>query len=111
MAVLGIWRDRRSPQRKPAAMKMVIQRIAEVAEAFAWQAGVGGMETAGSIVSYLAAHPEHVEDFIAGRASVIDWPVRWHEHGRLTWHGKDGKIYDPQTVRQRRLIRQMEKGA
>lgn len=92
-----------------AAARAVIQRIAEAAEAVGWQAGVGGMETAGSIVSFLAAHPEHVEAFMAG-GSVLDWPVGWHEQGKLTWHGQDGKVYDPATARRARLIRKMEKG-
>jgi len=87
----------------------VIARIAEVSAAVAWQAGVGGMETAGSIISYLAKHPEHIDAFMAG-GSVLDWPIGWHEHGELSWHGADGKIYQPEDVRRHRLIKQMEKG-
>jgi hypothetical protein len=88
----------------------VIAQIVEYAEAIAWQAGVGGMETAGSIVSYLAAHPDQIDLLMSGKLSVLDWPVGWHEHGRLSWHGQDGKIYDPEKVRRHRLIKQMEKG-
>lgn len=76
----------------------VIAWIAEVSEAIAWQAGVGAMETAGSIVSYLAEHPEDVDAFMQ-IGSVLDWPMTWHREGRLSWHGQDGKIYHPEAVR------------
>lgn len=88
----------------------VIAKIVEVSNAIAWQADVGGMETAGSIVSYLATHPDQIAPLMAGELSVLDWPVGWHEHGCLTWHGQDGKIYSPEHVRRHRLIKQMEKG-
>lgn len=93
---------------KPSA---VIVRIAEVAQAIGWQAGIGGMETAGSIVSFLARHPEHIDDFMAGRTSVMDWPADWHTQGCLSWHGMDGKIHRPEEVRRARIIKQMEKGS
>lgn len=92
-----------------AESKTVIDRIVELSEAIAWQAGVGGMETAGSIVSYLADRPEHIPALMAGKLSVLDWPIGWHEHGRLTWHGMDGRIHKPEDVRRHRLIKQMEK--
>lgn len=87
----------------------VIAFIAKVSSNIAWQAGVGGMETAGSIISYLAKHPEHVEQFLID-GSVLDWPIGWHEQGCLTWHGTDGNIHDPETARQHRIIKKMEKG-
>lgn len=87
----------------------VIAKIVEAAEAIAWQAGVGGMETAGSIVSYLAQHPEQVDNFLAG-GSTHEWPVGWHTHGCLTWHGMDGKIWSPEAARRARVIKEMEKG-
>lgn len=76
----------------------VIRYIAAVAHAVGQQAGVGAMETAGSIVSYLAEHPERIEAFMAN-GSVMDWPARWHVEGCLTWHGADGKIHGPDDVR------------
>lgn len=97
------------PETKSEAER-VIARIAEVAEAIGWQAGVGGMETAGSIVSFLSAHPEHIDVFMDG-GSVLDWPIGWHEQGRLTWHGQDGKIHSPEDVRRHRVIKAMERGA
>lgn len=89
----------------------IIGLIADRASVFACQAGVGGMETAGSIISYLAKHPEHVDGFLSGETSMVDWPIGWHEQGCLTWHGRDGKIYDPATVRRARVIRKLERGA
>ena len=83
--------------------------IARISEVTAWQAGVGGMETAGSIISYLANHPEQIDAFMAG-GSVMDWPVGWHTLGSLTWHGADGKVHDPETIRRHLLIKKMEKG-
>lgn len=90
--------------------EMVIRRIAEAAEAIAFQAGVGGMETAGSIVSYLAEHPEDVPALMAGKLSVLDWPIGWHMHGRLTWHGQDGRVFSPEYARRQTLINQLERG-
>lgn len=81
-----------------------IKRLAEIAEAFAWQAGVGGMETAGSIVSYLAAHPEHIETVLEN--GPLELPIGWHEQGLLTWHAMNGKIMTP---RDARLMRQVKK--
>lgn len=72
----------------------VIRRIADAANSIAWQAGVGGMETAGGIVSFLAANPQHIDKFMAD-GSVIDLPADWHRNGCLTWHGMDGKLHQP----------------
>lgn len=89
----------------------VIARIAEVAEAIGWQANVGAMETAGSIVSYLARFPDQIEPFLSGESSPMDWPRGWHTLGSLTWHGQDGKIHRPEDVRRHVLIKKMERGA
>jgi hypothetical protein len=88
----------------------VIKRIAETSQAIGWQAGVGGMETAGSIVSFLAKHPERTEAFMSGSESVMDWPRNWHCEGVLTWHGSDGNVHSPEDVRRHRLIKDMEQG-
>lgn len=87
--------------------RSVIACIAQAAQQIGWQAGVGGMETAGSIVSYLARNPDKIAAFLAGD-SVLDWPIGWHEQGCLSWHGTDGKIHEPETIRQRRIIKKME---
>lgn len=88
----------------------VIARIVEVSQAISCQAGVGGMETAGSIVSYIAEHPDQIEPLMAGNLSVLNWPMRWHMHGCLTWHGQDGKIHSPEHARRATIIRAMERG-
>jgi len=85
----------------------VIARIVEMSQAIAWQAGVGGMETAGSIVSYLASHPEQIEPLMAGTLSLTDWPDRHHMHGVLSWHGADGKIYSPEYARRQVAIKKL----
>jgi hypothetical protein len=76
------------------AARVVIERIAKIAEVFAGPAGVGGMETAGSIISYLAEHPRDIEPCL--RFGVFELPMDWHMHGRLSWHSqKGGKVVWP----------------
>lgn len=90
----------------------IIKRIADIAEAIAWQAGVGGMETAGAIVSYLAEHPDHIETVLFG-GGVFETPVGIGDyplHGCLTWHAMNGKIMDPETARLARAAKRMERG-
>ena len=74
-----------------------IDWLANSAYAFAWQAGVGGMETAGSFVSYLAEHPEDIEPFCNGGAGEL--PDDFFRRGCLTYHASNGKIVHPQAVR------------
>ncbi|WP_294355849.1 hypothetical protein [uncultured Sphingomonas sp.] len=88
-----------------AQAELVIARIAEIATAVGWQAGVGGMETAGSIVSYLAKHPRDIEPCL--RFGVMELPADWHERGALTWHRQDGKVVSPEWVRRARTIKQL----
>lgn len=71
---------------EPVRASEVITRIADAARAVGFQAGVGAMETAGSIVSFLAANPHRIPDFMAG-GSILDWPFNWHCAGCLTWQG------------------------
>jgi hypothetical protein len=85
-----------------------IEYVAKVSEGFAHQAGIGGMETAGNIMSYLAEYPEQIEPFMNG--GVFEFPMDWFEHGRLTWHGRDGKIHHPVEARRQRIINRMKKG-
>jgi hypothetical protein len=70
-----------------------IELLATRSAEFAWQAGVGGRETAGGLISYLAAHPEHIEPFING--GIFELPMEWITEGVLTWHGLDGRVYAP----------------
>lgn len=86
-----------------------IAYVARVSEAMSQQAGVGGMETAGQIISYLAKHPDKLDAFL--NEGVFGWPMDWLENGCLTWHAQNGKIVHPDFVRRERLIKGMEKGA
>jgi hypothetical protein len=92
-----------------AQARLTIERIAKLAEQFAAEAGVGGMETAGNIVSYLAEHPRDIEPFL--RFGVLELPDDWHQRGRLTWHAKNGKIVRPEVARRARIIKSLERGS
>ncbi|WP_288803874.1 hypothetical protein [uncultured Novosphingobium sp.] len=81
----------------------LIEFIAKVSEDMALQAGVGGRETAGAIISYLALKPEHIEPFLNGGVSEL--PSEWIDGGRLTWHANNGKIVHPDEVREARAAR------
>lgn len=85
-----------------------IEKLADMAEAIGWQAGVGGSETAGQIVSYLAANPGDFDKVMAG--GILDLRPDWYAHGRLTWMGTNGQIVHPETARRARVIKQMERG-
>lgn len=74
-----------------------IEFVASVSEDMAWAAGVGGRETAGAIISYLALKPEHIEPFLNG--GIMELPAEWIEGGRLTWHSVSGKIVHPDEAR------------
>lgn len=80
----------------------MILRIAEVSHAVGLQAGVGGMETAGAIVSYLAMHPEDIEPFLNG--GFLELPSSLLEKGCLSWHAMNGKIVTPKQSRFGRII-------
>jgi len=87
-----------------------IQRIARSAECMADQAGVGGMETAGAIISYLARYPEWTGAFFK-HGSTFDLPDDWISRGCLTWHAANGKIVHPDYARQSRIIKKLAKDA
>lgn len=85
---------------KPMTPEQVIQKLAQIATDIAWQASVGAMETAGSLVSTLAAHPEKVRAFLAGELSVIDdFTLLQPDQGCLSWHAMSGKVISPADAR------------
>jgi hypothetical protein len=88
--------------------RSIIKRIAEIAEAVGQQAGVGGMETAGHIVSYLAENPAHFEPLLKG--GIFELPPDWVERGQLTWRAENGQIVHPEVARRARVIKKMEQG-
>lgn len=89
----------------------VVRRIAEVAEAVGNQAGVGGMETAGMIISYLYEHPDMVERFLReGTGMMIEGDIM-PENGCLTFHRRiDGRVTTPQELRAAIMVKNMERG-
>lgn len=96
----------RSETTETMTPEQVIQKLAEIAAAIGWQAGVGAMETAGCLVSHLAAHPEKTDAFLAGELSVIDdMALLRAEMGCLTWHAADGRVIQPSDARAARQMR------
>lgn len=86
-------------QERERCLKEAVLQIAKAAHAIGWQAGVGGMETAGAIVSYLAQHQDQIPLFFAGEVSPVDWRDFTHG-GCLTWHAQNGGgIVHPADVR------------
>ena len=88
-----------------------LQKVVRTADAIGWQAGVGGMETAGALISYLGRFPEKLPAFMADDFSVIsDLPTDWLTQGCLTWHARDGRLISPEWARRAMLIKDLEKG-
>lgn len=73
-----------------------IQYLAELSDQVGAHAGIGGLEVAGSIVSYLAAYPGQVELFLEEgiHAMPPDMPLM----GKLTFCGWDGTIHSPDSL-------------
>lgn len=87
-----------------------IDYIAAASAALGQAAGVGGMETAGALISYLHRFPKDLEPFVNG--GIFELPMDWALQGSLTWHAqKDGRVMSPEYVRQHHLIAKMKKGA
>jgi len=89
--------------------ELVIRRIATIAESFGVEAGIGGMETAGNLISYLATHPRDIEPCL--RFGIMELPLDWHERGCLTWHSETGRVVHPDQARRARTIKKLERGA
>lgn len=82
----------------------VIRRIAEVANAIGWQAAVGASETAGTIISVLAANPDLIDRFMAEGAGVfIDGPIMLDAaNGCLSYYAQTGEVLTPTELHRRR---------
>lgn len=96
-----------------ASIRM-IREIAVASDTLASMAGVGGVETAGAVISYLAAHPEKIDLFMQrGVSGLMDdapgGPRDLHAQGCLTWHRKDGKVTTPQDLRISLIVRDLAK--
>ena len=94
------------PTEHPTAdeLRRVTAYLANVASDFAFQAGVGSMETAGGWVSFLAANPEKCEPFLQSPLKAL--PADFWLHGCLSWHGKDGKVFTPRMARKTKGMEQ-----
>lgn len=80
-----------------AVQKAFIAYVAKVSAALSFQAGVGGRETAGAIISYLAKHPDKLDAFMEeGWFGLGDDPRDVLTGGMLSWHGMDGKVWTPE---------------
>lgn len=75
-----------------------VARIVNVARAIGAQAGVGGRETAGAIVSYLATSPDEIGPFMDGKLSPLDFKGDWMRGGCLSWHAANGKVVHPEDL-------------
>lgn len=85
---------------EPHPVHNFIGHVAKVSHALGWQAGVGGRETAGAIISYLAQHPEKLDAFM--QDGVFGWGDEWITGGCLTYHAADGKVWHPADARDAR---------
>ena len=91
---------------EPSASEF-IERLADMAHEFGFHAGVGAMETAGSVISYLANHPRDLEPFMHGGFSEL--PPRHFEQGCLSWHSQSGAVVAPEFARHARIIKSLGK--
>ncbi len=92
----------------------LIREIAVASDTLANMAGIGGVETAGSVISYLAANPDKIDLFMQqGIPGLMDdapgGPRDLHARGCLTWHRKDGKVTAPQDLRISLIVRDLAK--
>jgi len=84
----------------------IIAHIAREAASFAAAAHIGGMETAGAIVSHLAKHPENIERFLNG--GFLELPADLWMKGDLTWHARDGgTVVNAKTVRRDKQVKRL----
>ena len=84
---------------------VILERLAKVASDLATPAGVGEMETVGHLVSYLLDHPRNIEPCL--RFGVGELPPDWIEKGRLSYQGRDGKLWRPADARRARVVKSL----
>jgi len=86
--------------------EQVIAIIADCANSIGWGAGEPGMEIAGGIVAFLAAHPQHIERFLREPSAVMmDGTFNPHA-GCLTWRTASGQIINRAIFEERIAARQ-----
>lgn len=87
------------------AIQRFIELLADRAHVLSLQAGVGGMETAGGVISYLANHPEDIEPFMHGGFNEL--PVIPARKGCLTWHAQSGEVVTPEYAERKRIAKML----
>lgn len=109
-ALSAAWKNLRRTEDDEAAARrrMVVDdficHVAKVSEAIGFQAGVGGRETAGAIISYLYDKPDKLDAFM--KSGVFGWDSdEWVTGGRLTWQANDGKVWHPAEARAARAAK------
>lgn len=95
---------------KPGYAVEVIQRIAQAANTISAHAAIGGCETAGVMISFLAAHPDRIEAFFRdGWLEAVGDNDPWAT-GCLTFHRKlDGRVTTPQDLRISKTVRDLSR--
>jgi hypothetical protein len=86
----------------PTLASDFIAKITGIAASVQSGAGVGGLETAGVIVSYLAAHPAALDDFMA--RGLDAFPEQPWLHGQFGWTNIKGDLQLPDHARRARTI-------
>ena len=91
--------------------QQVIEKIAQVATAVGWQAGVGASETAGMFVSCLAERPDLIDRFMTeGAGLLVDGEIDAGK-GCLTFYNTKGDITTPQELRMSCQVRDIKRSA
>ena len=89
----------------------LIQRFIDLIESrsdtFAAHAGVGGVETLGHLVGYLADNPQDLEPFLVGGFSEL--PDNWLRRHSLTFHCLDGKVRDHDEAHRANVVARLAK--
>ncbi len=80
-----------------------IALLAERADTFSAMAGVGGMETAGHLISYLDENPNDLEPWLNGGFSEL--PEDWITRGSLTYFAGNGKVTHPRKARYAKIVK------
>ena len=80
--------------------EQLLEKIAALSEAIAFQSGTASSELAGQMVSVLSRDPSLVSRFMThGSEMFLDGAIT-PEIGRLSWYGQNGQIVTPQFMRE-----------
>jgi hypothetical protein len=81
----------------PPTAPEFIAHLTAVAQAVEFGAGVGGVEIAGGILSYLSARPDQLAAFMAHGFDAL--PADFWMHGSLAWTSVKGELVSPAWAR------------